>query len=1129
MTRTSWAGLPCAAAVVVLLAGTAAVAVAQSTTIQGKVTTEQGRTVEGANVFITELGLSVGTSAAGNYSMVVPGARVRGQTVVLRTRSIGQKPDAKSIVLRPGVITQNVVMVADVNRLSQVVVTGVTGATEQIKVPFAVSRVDEKDMPVAGVNPLTQLQGKVPGANIVSNSGRPGAQPAVLLRGPTSINASGRSQDPLYIVDGVILQGPLPDFNSLDIESVEVVKGAAGASLYGARAGNGVIQITTKSGRGQGDNTVRFGFRTEAGAGDIEREFPLARSTQMQFEETKSLMCETPSGLSGFDAGGYNQPCVRLVDIYSDARRINQLGGDFAVAPRSYRYDGGIASAPGRDRLVNLYQLDQFPVEYNPIAATVTNGAFASTNLDVTGRFAGANFFGSVSNTTQQGSIQFLNGLRRNTVRLNVSQTIAQKWTVALNTFYSRLDQDGLNSSGSETGGSNGFFALTRVPAFVDLNRRDDFGRLYVRPNPNVQGGGNGNPLYLFQSSIRNDSRDRFLGNLDVKFAPTNWLDFQGQFGYDRSNGSVFQIQDRGYRTLGPNLSPANTGFIFRVGFADQSYNASFNSNARKSFGRLNTKATLRYLFEQQDFNSISNSGDNIPFPGVQNSAGLTQNIAAGSSRQSIAQVGMFANLDLDYADRYIVSGLIRRDGSSLFGKDNRWATFGRGSVAWRAALEPWWFAKSINEFKLRASLGSAGGRPSFPAQYESFSVGTGGVIAPTLLGNRNLGPEINIETEFGLDMEVLNKYGLTVNYAQSNIRDQILPVPIPTVTGFTTQWQNAGTLQNKTWEASLNVPLISRQDLNWSVRLNFDRVRSVITKLGVPEFTGGLGDLQAAENVFLFREGEKLGTFYGRDWVRNCGQLPSGFVSQCGALGSGSQYETNNEGFVVWTGGLAQNEAYARNYFTARNPGTTSPWGQNVSYGMPILLRDTVGTPLQARLGQTIPNYNYSVANTFTWKRLNVYGLLTASMGQRIWNQGYAWSLGDFATRAQDQTGRTPEAAKPLGYYFRAPANTIGGNPNGVGGFYDILAANGYTTFDGSYGRLREVSVSYRVGKVGGVGNWTVGLVGRNLLTFTNYTGFDPETGLSGGTLGSPVLNGVDRYAFPNLRTFTFSLGSTF
>jgi hypothetical protein len=141
MTRKSWAGLRRVAAGIAVLFGTAAVAQAQNATIQGKVTNEQGRPIEGANVFVTELGVSVGSNAAGNYTITVPGARVRGQTVVVRARAIGQRPDTKSVVLRPGVITQNFELAQDLNRLSEVVVTGVTGATEQTKTPFAISRV----------------------------------------------------------------------------------------------------------------------------------------------------------------------------------------------------------------------------------------------------------------------------------------------------------------------------------------------------------------------------------------------------------------------------------------------------------------------------------------------------------------------------------------------------------------------------------------------------------------------------------------------------------------------------------------------------------------------------------------------------------------------------------------------------------------------------------------------------------------------------------------------------------------------------------------------------------------------------------------------------------------------------
>jgi hypothetical protein len=175
--------------------------------ITGTVKSDAGTPLFGANVTIEALNISVGTGEDGRYTINIPGARIRGQQVVLRARQIGYVPMVKTITLNAGAQTHDFELKQDVNRLSQVVVTGVTGATEVKKLPFTVAQVTAEDMPVPGANPLSQLQGKVPGANIVSASGRPGTAPAIILRGPQSINASGRGQDPLIIVDGVISNG----------------------------------------------------------------------------------------------------------------------------------------------------------------------------------------------------------------------------------------------------------------------------------------------------------------------------------------------------------------------------------------------------------------------------------------------------------------------------------------------------------------------------------------------------------------------------------------------------------------------------------------------------------------------------------------------------------------------------------------------------------------------------------------------------------------------------------------------------------------------------------------------------------------------------------------------------------
>jgi TonB-dependent SusC/RagA subfamily outer membrane receptor len=266
---------------------TPGMASAQNAVITGKVATEFGQAIEGANVFISEMSISVGTSATGEYTINIPAARVQGQQVNLRVRAFGYQPQVRPVRVTAGSQTFNFAMKQDVNRLAEVVVTGVTAGTEQKKLPFSVARVDEREMPVPAANPLSQLQGKVPGANIVSTTGRPGSTPAVMLRGPKSINAQGRGQGPLLIVDGVVLQGGLGDINPADIETVEVVKGAAASSLYGARAGNGVIQITTKSGKNAGEG-VRFTARTEYGFGDIEGRYTTPRIMRCSWTRPRS-------------------------------------------------------------------------------------------------------------------------------------------------------------------------------------------------------------------------------------------------------------------------------------------------------------------------------------------------------------------------------------------------------------------------------------------------------------------------------------------------------------------------------------------------------------------------------------------------------------------------------------------------------------------------------------------------------------------------------------------------------------------------------------------------------------------------------------------------------------------------
>jgi hypothetical protein len=441
------------------------------------------------------------------------------------------------------------------------------------------------------------------------------------------------------------------------------------------------------------------------------------------------------------------------------------------------------------------------------------------------------------------------------------------------------------------------------------------------------------------------------------------------------------------------------------------------------------------------------------------------------------------------------MDALVRRDGSSLFGEGNRWATFGRVSAAWRPSQESWWFLPQVNEMKLRASYGTAGGSPNFSAQYETFNIGAGGLLTLTTLGNRNLKPEMHHEMELGTDLELFGRYGLTATYARSHIDQQILQVPVSSSTGYQNQWQNAGQLLNITHELSLNIPITRRRDVSWSMSLVYDHNRSWISRLDVAPYTYGAGQ-QGTEQMFQAQQGERVGTFYGRAFLRDCSQLPAPYNGDCG--GTGSSFQTNDEGWLVWVGaGNDPGMGVTHNLWETALPGAQAPWGVGLNWGMPIVLRGDPNNISDARrvaLGNALPDFRFAVTQNVQYRRLSLNVLLDASIGQKVWNEGFHWAHLDFLSHDVDQAGKSVETAKPIGYYYRAAPPD---NGSGVGGFYDLLGPNNFSVEDASYAKLRELAVSYDIGRVAGAGNWSVTVVGRNLFTITGYRGFDPEVAL--------------------------------
>jgi TonB-linked SusC/RagA family outer membrane protein len=1129
----------------VLLTGLGAAAEAQNAVLTGTVTSNVGQPLSNANVFITEMGISVGTNAQGVYTITIPAARVSGQAVNLRARAFGFQPAVRLVRITEGTFTFNFALAQDVLRLNEVVVTGVVEGVERAKVPFAVARLSTEDMPVPALDPLRALAGKVSGVRIAQTSGRPGSTPEIMLRGPTSINSTGRPTGPLIIVDNVIMNvGSLEELGGLDIESVEVVKGAAGASLYGSRAANGVITIRTK--RGSGQDGIRFSARSEYGFNDLNSlDYGLPVNHHLQLDETGRRFCVQGSANIAH--------CSRTLDWMTEIMRINNVNADTVRTPQLVQWN-----APGTagGELVNVFQSNQWPGRYyDALAQVLRMNPVTLNSIDATGKMGNVRFYVSGSYQDEQGAIKGLNGSQHRRGRVNLDYDARQDLLISVSTVYDNATID-LRSGGGLAGGTIFGQLLRGAPAGTDYLARDTLGRPLVRGGgANLRGTGNGAGTFLYDTESANQERNsnRFIGALTGRYFPKEWFTFEASFGYDHRNFRDDWWRIKGYRTQGIS-TPNNNGRIALERQNEEAFNTSLTATFRRQFRPdLNAKFSVRGLYEENRLWYNADSAEAFVVREVYTTTNATQNKITVSNSEIIRNTGLFAGGDIDFKDRYIVGGTFRYDGSSLFGEGNRWAPFGRLSAVWRVSQEEFWNVPWVNDFRLRASRGTAGNRPRFNAQYETYTITPAGIIQ-TQAGNSQLKPETTTETEVGTDFTLLNRFGVELTYAHGVTEDQILPVQVPAALGYARQWQNAGTLLNKTWELALNLPILTRRDLSWSMRGTWDRTRTFITELFAPEFVMDANTLQGTGSLFRVSASRaksngfqinRFGNIWGRKFYRSCRDLPASVQSQCG---EGRAFQRNDQGWLVWVGeGNSWRDGITRNLWGTILPASESPWNYPLQFGHPIIdrpLRGEVGegVGIQQVLGNVFPDFRFSVSNNVQYKRFNLYALVDATIGQDINNQGEGWGLLDFNSAYFDQGGQSVETAKPVGYSWRAG----GTESTGTGGFYDLLGPNNYVVEDASFAKLREVSLTYQIGQVRGWGDWTVGVIGRNLFTITNYTGLDPEVGCggrnnndfagscgSGGSTtqgtGSGLINQVDAFGFPTLRTFTFTVTNRF
>lgn len=1027
--------------------------------IKGRVTdAATGEPLAGVNIQIKDTNYGAVSDLDGNYELNVPGSG--GQF-------FSRKSSQPLLVFSyMGFLTQevdpgqkdrvNVQLSSSAAELEEVVITGTAVGRSPRLMSYSIGRVPGSALNLAPQSNLgNSLQGRVPGIQVSRPGGQPGQDVYYQIR---SANSLANGQQPLVILDGIFLSnGSLADIPVEEIDRIEVLKGSAGAALYGSQAANGVIQVFTRRGKDLSVGETRVTYRNETGFSEVTDHYPLNTFTHRT-----------------------------IVDAAGPQPILGAAGG----------------SGTFTQELPNLqdYQEDLL----------FRRGNYQSHALIVSGKTNATNFLASYQRLRDQGVLQGIDGYTRNALRLNLDHQVSNKLSVHLSSAYTQAAQDMIEPVAN---GPNNFLAATlfMTPMFTLDAPNEEDGTAYDWDIDNT-GANITNPLYTRTNISSRANRNRLLGLAGVDYYPKEWLTLSYSAALDRSTRNFGQYLEKGYLSTSVpegfgtlatfNAQQSNGGGILQRDQTDQIFISRADLAVRRGWSGFNLATRLGFLYEDITQQIRDGKGENLAVRDLRSLDNAQSNITISSAAQEIVAYSGFLVADVDYKEKYLFSGLLRREGSSLFGPEQRWANYYRISGAYRITEDL--KLKPFKELKLRASMGTAGIRPTYEQRFESFSL-VNGQLTKNTLGNAQLRPALSMEQEIGLDATIGRSFQLEFNFSRINTDDQILLVPLTAAAGFRGQWRNAGSLEAKVYEAGLTIDFarlfrVKGDAFHWELYTTFNRMQQTVTSLDVPTYYTGPGAQQAS--LFVIEAGKTLGLMEGEVFATSLDQLQG----QEGI--NPSEFGINALGYVVRLDQMGTKDE------------------------VPYKLRDAGGNPIIDVIGDVNPDFRMGFAHTLSYRGLSLYTLFDWKKGGDIYNATRQWLYKDL--RHADVSAIT-----------EIPANFYGSN-----GLYNALVANNHFVEDGSFFMLREASLSLTLRKQHLGGFFTkfdhirLSLIGRNVFTSTKYSGFHPdvssvprsETLLStaapdarGSDLatpnGDPSLFLVDSFNYPLPRTFSFSI----
>jgi TonB-dependent starch-binding outer membrane protein SusC len=1006
-------------AILGLLSGTL---LAQSRTVTGRVISDEDpEGVPGVNVLVKGTSLGTATDFEGNYQI-----QVTDNDDVLVFSFIGFLSKEERVGNRS---TINVTLQPDTKTLGEVVVVGY-GEQDRRTLTSAISSIrgaDVENLPITSPDQL--LQGRAPGVVVNTESGEPGGGMNIRIRGTTSITGSS---DPLYVIDGVPIissnlaattfgqpVNPLADLNPADIESMEILKDASATAIYGARAANGVVLITTKRGAA-GRPTVNI-----SAYGGVSQPWRSPNELRVDGPTFERLQNESRAN--------------NWIDRYGAIDAVNEQGQAFS------------APFPNPDQAIDTNWFDEI----------FQTGSIRNIDASVAGGDEKIKYFVSANNFYQEGLVR-PSDFERSSARMNLDFMVTPTLKIGTSSTYSVNTRNrALNGNAIEGALSTAFFYPSNYPIYNEDGT-------YYRPFWE-------NPVAVANETDYLMKTTRMIASIYADWEIANGLVFRSTWSLDNN----LVEEDRYFNTFlaaGAALNGSAQSFVTRS-------NNWINENVltyQTRVGSSNFNVLLGNTLQENQFLRTQAFGQGFPSNSFQRiESAAVKNASSMGSSWGIAS--FFSRVNYGYQDKYLLTVNMRADASSRFGADNRWGYFPSVAGAWRVIEEDFLKGQNtISDLKLRASYGITGnqggigdfqalglwggmrgglnlggvGQPSGPASY----VDAPG-ISPNQMANPDLKWETTAQLNIGFDVSLLqDRLSMSFDYYNKQTKDLLLNVPVPKTLGFSVLTQNFGEMENKGFELGINGVVIDRPDFTWNANFNISRNNNLVKRLAFP-FTTFTRDYIRVE------EGYPLNSF----WVH----VQEGVDPQTGD--------------VIWDtmGDDEFNPSVHRQIF-----------------------------------GNAIPRYVGGFTNTMNYKNFDFMVFFQFSEGNNTLNYGrYFFEHGGERT--------TGYSAQQLDRW-QQPGD-ITDVPRMASKNYSADLRPSRHVEDGSFLRLKNISLGYTLPNAWssrvGMSRARVYTAAQNLLTFTNYTGLDPEV----STSPSNLVAGVDIAVMPQPRTYTVGVNLTF